>query len=129
MHEAVGELARVGEKQQSGAVQIQPADCNPPARRQRVEHGAPSLRIAPRHELAHRLVVEQHAGRFCLRPFDGLAIHGDFIARAGSDAEAGDNAVDADASGRDPGLDLAARPQARRGEELLNPLAFLRLSR
>jgi hypothetical protein len=34
MHQAVGELARVGEKQQPGGIEVEPPDCNPAARRQ-----------------------------------------------------------------------------------------------
>ena len=35
VHQPVGELAGVGEEQQPRAIEVQPADCNPPARRQR----------------------------------------------------------------------------------------------
>ena len=124
VHQAVGKLARIGEEKQARAVEVQPADCDPPARRQRGEHRAPSLRVAARDELADRLVVEQDARRLGAWPRStGLPSTSDPIARRGALAELGHGAVDADAPGVDPALDLAARAQARRGEELLQPLS------
>jgi hypothetical protein len=52
-------------------------------------------------------VVEQDTRLFCCRCLYGLSIYGDFIARTGAGAEAGDGAVDADAAGGDPSLDFA----------------------
>jgi hypothetical protein len=54
-------------------------------------------------------VVQQDPRLFRCRCLYGLSIYGDLIAGAGAGAEAGDGAVDADAAGSDPALDLAPR--------------------
>src|SRR6185369_3594984 len=113
VHQSIRQLARVGEEEQTGAVQVQPTDCNPAARGKRVEHRAPSLRVAPRDELADGLVVQEdprlfRAGfRSLFR--NRLSVDGDLITRTRPGAQADERAVDADASGRDPALYFSPR--------------------
>ena len=62
MHQPVRQRAVVGEQQQPGGVDVQPADHDPaPAarRRQALEHGRPPLRIRARGHLAGGLVIER----------------------------------------------------------------------
>src|SRR5262245_43818494 len=93
VHQAVCELPRVGKENEAGAVQIKPPDCNPSAGGQRVEHGAPSLRVTPGDELSYGLVVKEHPRFFRGSRLYRLAVYGDFVVRAGPGAEGYDGAV------------------------------------
>src|SRR6266852_3432879 len=66
VHQAVGELARVGKEQEPAGVEVQPADRDPvtaPHSRQMVEHGRPARRIARGDEQAGRPTVFDHLPR------------------------------------------------------------------
>ena len=87
VHQPIRELAVVGEEQEPGAVQVEPSNGDPSARRKPRKHGRPPLRIAAGHQLAYRLVVQEDSARAPLQ-FDALAINGDLVCTRGALAEA-----------------------------------------
>lgn len=93
MHQAVGKLARIREQQQPRAIEVQPAHCHPPARRQLLEYGRPALRIAARDQLTNRLVIQEHSGLRRLWSDNRFAIHQDRIPGRRAIAELGDLTV------------------------------------
>ena len=106
VHQAVCKLAGIGEEQKSRAVQIEPPHRDPAPSRKAGEHGRAPLRVALRHKLADRLVIEQDA-RLCLdAKRDGLPVDQHRIGKIYTVAELGRLAVDRDAAGGDPGFDL-----------------------
>src|SRR5690348_3994734 len=121
-----GEAAVVGEQQETLGVDVEPADRDKARQmlRQGVEDGRPPLRIgAGGHEAAWR-VVEEEPGTLARGQW--RAVHRDAI--GGRDAAAGlpDHlAVDRNPAGRNPGLGLAARREARAGDRLGDALAAL----
>jgi len=63
MHQRVGEIARVGEDQQSAGVVVEPPDRQPLAVAQpgqRIEHRSASARVVMTDDLALGLVIEQY---------------------------------------------------------------------
>jgi hypothetical protein len=86
MHHPVRELAGVREEQQALGVVVEAAHRDPAAvldRRQHAEHRGALLGIVARHELAGRLVIDEHA-RLRLGEADlhRLAVDADLVARA-----------------------------------------------
>jgi hypothetical protein len=116
VHEAIRQLAGVGKQQKPGAVQVQPAHCNPSARRQLFENRGATLGIAPRDELTDRLVVKEHPGLGRPWPGNRFAVQEDRVPGRRAIAELRDFAVYRDPPGLDPGLDFASRAEAGRGE-------------
>src|SRR5262249_10349708 len=123
MHQRVGELARIGEEQQPGGVEVQPPDIHPAAgtdRRELCENRGTTLRVAARDQLADRLVIRDDAGcGLARRHLDRLAVQLDGVARRDTVAELRDQAVDLDPTGFDPALDFTPRSETRGGENFL----------
>jgi hypothetical protein len=122
VHEAIRQLAGVGQQQKAGAVEVQPPHCNPSARRQLLEDRGAPLRVASRNEFTDRLVVEEDPGLESLWPDNRFAIHQDRVPGRRAVAELGDFPVYRNPPGRDPGLDFTPRPEAGGGEHLLDSL-------
>src|SRR5205814_7653239 len=124
MHQTVGELAIIGEKEQPRAVDVEPADCNPAARRQPRKDRRPPGGVAARDELAFRLVVHEDAPGALASDIDRAAIDGDGVARRRAIAELGDAAVEGYPPGVNPRFDFAPRAEARGREQLLEALSL-----
>ncbi len=62
VHEPIGELTVVGEKEEPRAIQVEAANRDPAARREARKDSRPAFRIAARDQLAFGLVVDQDAG-------------------------------------------------------------------
>ena len=115
----LGELAGVGEKEKPGAIEVQPPDGDPAARREVRENRGTPPGVLARDKLPNRLVIHDDA---CLRRgvrADRLAVDKDGIGRRRPVAEPRGLTIQRDAPGGDPALDLAARSEARRSQELL----------
>src|SRR2546423_4862574 len=124
MHQPVGELARVGEKQKPGAVDIKAPYGDPAARRQTRKTSRPPARVFARHELTDRLVVDEKArfgGR--LQPH-APSIDRDLVLDAGACAERRNLAAHGDAAGGNPGFDFTARAEAGARQKLLPALSL-----
>src|SRR5256886_14030208 len=128
VHQAVGELAGIGQQQQARAVDIQPPHRHPPAWRQPRKDGRTSFRVPTGHQLAFGLVIHQDASRLLGCQAYSFTVDGDLVCRERTIAKPGGPPGDANPARFDPGLDFAPRAMASRGQELLQPLAS-RLSR
>ncbi len=124
MRETRGEIAVVGEQEQTFGVEVEPpdriyvfADAA-----QKIDHGRTPLRIGSRRHVPARLVEQQVAVMF--RDFHTPAVDADVVARrVGFRAELADClAVDGDASLEHQLLARAARGDARLRENLLETL-------
>src|SRR6267143_1364001 len=122
VHQAVGELAGIGQQQQPRAVDIQPTHRHPPAWRQPRKHGRTSFRVTAGHQLAHGLVIHQDASRPLGEQACDLAVDSDLVRRERTVAKLGGPPGDAHPAGFDPGLDFAPRAMTGRSQELLQPL-------
>src|SRR5690348_4930588 len=105
MHQPIGELARGREQQQPLAVEIEPAHGDPLGAskpRQLLEHGRTAFRVGPAHDLAGRLVIQQHAGarRREAQPHE-LAVDADLVVRPDLLSDLRRHAVHGDPSGDD----------------------------
>ncbi|MDT4822278.1 hypothetical protein FQZ97_554750 [compost metagenome] len=113
VHELVGQIAGAAEQQQAFGVQVEPADRLPLAllqTRQLAEHRRAVLRIVVRDDLAHGLVVRDHARRRrCDAVADRLAVDLDLVAVLDALADVGWLVVDRDAALQDELLHLEAR--------------------
>src|SRR5262249_41658728 len=123
MHQTVGELARVGEKQQAPRVEVEPSDRDPvraPKLRQIAEHRRPARGIARGDELARGLVIEEHPRLLAGGPqVDRLPVDEDAVARLNALAQRGARAVYRDPTRGDGGLHLAPRAEPRPGEDFV----------
>ena len=112
MHQAVGQLARVGEQQQTFGVEVKPAHRLPLTlhqARQAAEHGGPVLRVVMTDHFARRLVISQHAGRRWRHAHAyRLAVDLDDVTVLDALAHVGRLAVDGDAPFKDELLHLQA---------------------
>jgi hypothetical protein len=118
MHQAMREFTVIGEQQQACRVHIKSPDHDPSAgrgRRQAIEHGRSTLRIAAGRHLAERLVVTEHGDsaqrrrrRLHRRLRHCSTIDGDPVCRPDAQTEIGRLAVDLHAPGTDPFFDGAA---------------------
>src|SRR5205809_5637989 len=109
MHQPIGKLARIGEDEQSGRVDVESSDGHPSSGGKARKYGRPTLRIAPRDELAYRLVINENARGCGIRKADGFSIDRDFIARCASVAQFRGTTRNRHAPGLDPCLDLSPR--------------------
>jgi hypothetical protein len=73
------------------------------------------LRIAARHQLADRLVIQQDPGRRGRCKRDRLAIDADLVIGGGSAAQLGHRAIDSHAAGGNPAFDFPPGPEPRGG--------------
>src|SRR3989442_3733450 len=128
VHQAVGELAGIGQQQQARAVDIQPPHRHPPAWRQDRKDGRTSFRVTPGHQPAFGLVIHQDASRLLGEQACSFTVDGDLVCRERTIAKPGGPPGDANPARFDPGLDFAPRAMTGRSQELLQPLAS-RLSR
>src|SRR5437899_1881984 len=123
VHQAVGELAGIGQQQQARAVDVQPTHRHPPARRQPREDSRTSFRVTTGHQLAFGLVIHQDAGWLLGEQAYSFTVDGDLVCRERTIAKPGGPPGDADPARFDPGLDFAPRAMTSRSQELLQPLA------
>jgi hypothetical protein len=116
MGHAVGELARGGQYQQAAGVEIEPPHCEPLAAAQPgklVENAGPPAGVVVAHDLAFRLVVQQHPRRHGLaRACQRAPVDLDDIARPYSRPDDGGLSVHGDAPALHQRFHLAARSQA-----------------
>lgn len=83
VHETIRKVARVGEEQKPGAVQVQTADRDPTSGRQAVEDRAAAARVTARDQLADRLVIKQDSRSGFFSEFDRTAVHRDGVGESG----------------------------------------------
>ncbi|KGD51083.1 hypothetical protein DP43_5061 [Burkholderia pseudomallei] len=123
MHEAVREIARRRQHQQAFGVEVEAADREPFRglhRRQPIEHGRAALRIRVAHDLARRLVIQQHARRLARQlALDRLAVDPHLIGRHDPLADVRRLAVHRHPAGNDELFHLAARAHAGFREHLV----------
>ncbi len=124
MHQPIGQLAVVGEEQQTARIDIQSSHGDPFAAlgpRQMLEHGGPSFGILLRHHFAVGLVVEQHLITALADAVqsDRLTIDTDRFITLHRRADGSGLTVNRDAAGLNPGFDLAPRAVAGLGQELV----------
>ena len=109
VHESVGQLTVVGEQEQPGGVEVQPADRDPSGSaelREPVEHRRSRERVAARRYLAGRLVVADESASRGRPPYD-IAIDTQHVTGRHSISEGGGTPVDGDPAGDDPALGFA----------------------
>ena len=124
VHQAVGQVAGVGEQQQALGVEVEAADGQPLAGlhgRQAVEHGRTAFRIVRADDFAGRLVVHQHARRLVVvhAALQQLAVDAHGVGRQDALADVGRLAVHRHAAGDDQFFHVAARTQAGFGQHLV----------
>lgn len=112
MHQPIGQLAVIREEQQTARIDIQSSDSDPFAAfgpRQMLEHGGPSFGILLRHHFAVGLVIKQHLVTTLAdtAQSDRLTIDTDRFITLDRRADSGGLTVNRDATGLNPGFDLA----------------------
>ena len=124
MHQAMGQIPRIGKQQKAAGVDVQPADHDPAGSRnigQALEYTASPFRVEPRTDLSHRLVIPKHpkppgAGG---APGYLATVHLNPVGCPDPRAQLGGRAVDADSARLDPTLQRPPRFQARFRQYLL----------
>jgi hypothetical protein len=123
--EAVCQVARRSEEEQSAGIEVEPADVEPstsPHRRQVVEDAGAPLRIVAAHDLAFGLVIDQHPWQCALSVVELTTVEADAIARPNAGPEGGRATIDGEPPATDEVLHVAARTEPERREHLLQPL-------
>ena len=114
MHEPVGQLAIVGEKEEPGRIDVQSPDRNPSVPTERwkaIEHGRSRLRVTARGHFAGRLVIanEPVPG---IGPSNQPAVDAHRVAGRRPMSQTRGPSVDRDPARGDPALGFAPRREA-----------------
>jgi hypothetical protein len=120
VRQPVGELPVVRQQERPGRVDVEPPDRHHPSAlaRDEIDHGAPPFRVARRRHNARRLVEEDVRERL---PGDLLPVERHDVVRADDGVEPARHAVHGDSSRLDEVVGLAARRDARAGQECVQP--------
>ncbi|CAB3788196.1 hypothetical protein LMG28614_02640 [Paraburkholderia ultramafica] len=123
VHEAVRQIARRGQHQQTFRVEIEAADREPLGgfhRRQLVEHRRTAFRVGVADDFAGRFVIQEYARRLVGElALDRLAVDADLVGRHDALADVSRLAVHRHAAGDDQFFHVAARTHARFGQHLV----------
>ena len=124
--EAIGEVTRGGEEEQSAGIEVETTDVEPaaaPSRRQIVKNTGAPRRIIAAHDLAVGFVIDQHPRQLGAPVAQFPPVEAHPIVRSDAGSERSRRAVHGEAAGADPVLHVASRAESERRQHLLQPLS------